>query len=191
MPKGIYVRNKDITPWNKGKSGYKTKPASEERKKKISSANKGKVRTREMNEENRLRNLGKKNTPEQIQKFKEATSGKKHWNWKGGISKNKSHLKELNENWLKKNYQQKLWLNSQRRVKKLCNGGSHNLAEWENLKAQYNWTCPCCKRFEPVIVLTRDHIIPLSKGGSDNIENIQPLCKSCNCRKHDKIISKY
>jgi hypothetical protein len=32
-------------PWNKGLSGYKTQPATEERKKKISLANKGRVRT--------------------------------------------------------------------------------------------------------------------------------------------------
>lgn len=31
-------------PWNKGKSGYKTKPCSEERKNKISKANKGRKR---------------------------------------------------------------------------------------------------------------------------------------------------
>jgi len=33
---------------------------------------------------------------------------------------------------------------------------------------------------------TLDHLIPLSRGGSHGIGNLIPMCKSCNCTKHDK-----
>lgn len=67
-------------------------------------------------------------------------------------------------------------------------GSPHSKEEWENLKKEYNFTCPACLQKEPKIKLTRDHIISLSKGGSDKIENIQPLCKYCNSKKQTKNI---
>ena len=45
--------------------------------------------------------------------------------------------------------------------------------------------CPCCGKKKK---LTEDHIIPIKKNGTDYINNIQPLCQSCNSKKHIKII---
>ncbi len=77
---------------------------------------------------------------------------------------------------------------NQRRARKLAAEGSHTNEEWLVLKAFYNFKCLCCGKHEPEIHLTRDHVIPLKKGGSDSIDNIQPLCARCNSKKNNKHI---
>ena len=34
-----------------------------------------------------------------------------------------------------------------------------------------------------LILMTRDHIVPKSRGGKDEMSNYQPLCTKCNCKK--------
>jgi 5-methylcytosine-specific restriction endonuclease McrA len=41
----------------------------------------------------------------------------------------------------------------------------------------------CCLRCGETENLSRDHVIPLSLGGPNTMENLQLLCVSCNARK--------
>ena len=36
-------------------------------------------------------------------------------------------------------------------------------------------------------LMTIDHIIPKSKGGKNSIENLQPMCHTCNTKKADTL----
>lgn len=67
--------------------------------------------------------------------------------------------------------------------------GSFTLEQWQEMKQKYNYTCPCCGRKEPEIKLSIDHIIPITKNGTNWINNIQPLCRSCNSKKGNKVVS--
>lgn len=57
--------------------------------------------------------------------------------------------------------------------------------EWADLLAWYGGRCLCCGATEAV---TLDHVIPVSRGGLNVIANVQPLCRTCNCRKATRTI---
>ncbi len=77
---------------------------------------------------------------------------------------------------------------SNRRVRKAKNGGTFTSEEWKELCERYDNMCVCCRKERK---LTVDHVVPISLGGNGYIENIQPLCKSCNSRKGNRSSADY
>ena len=73
-----------------------------------------------------------------------------------------------------------------RRTRKTGAGGSFTAAEFKALIRHYGGKCLCCGRTD--VKLAADHVVPVAKGGSSNIDNIQPLCKSCNSSKGTQTI---
>lgn len=89
----------------------------------------------------------------------------------------------LAKKWRENNPGMKAVYQSKRRSRLSLKTGNHTDDQWKSLVEQYNHQClrcgsRCCK-------LTRDHVIPIIKGGSNAIDNIQPLCGHCNSAKGD------
>jgi 5-methylcytosine-specific restriction endonuclease McrA len=101
---------------------------------------------------------------------------------------NPTYSRDYNREWARANPDKRAEKDNKRRAFKMGKSGSFSSREWAELKRRYNYTCLRCGRYEPEIKLTADHIVPISKGGAGTIENIQPLCKSCNSAKYDDTI---
>lgn len=52
-------------------------------------------------------------------------------------------------------------------------------SELQALFVFYGNKCLACGSFD----ITRDHVVSVRNGGEDTLDNIQPLCKSCNSQK--------
>jgi 5-methylcytosine-specific restriction endonuclease McrA len=74
----------------------------------------------------------------------------------------------------------------ERRAARHASPGSFSAEEFEALCDAYGNKCLACGDTEAM--LEADHIVPLTRGGTDDISNVQPLCGSCNRKKFVNII---
>lgn len=112
-----------------------------------------------------------------------ANRAKRKVQGKAWRAENQERAKALKKLWLANNVLRTRCYAETRRARKLAVGGIHTPAQIKALAIRQKHKCANCKasikaRFEA------DHIVALSKGGSNDIRNIQLLCKRCNRSKH-------
>ena len=74
--------------------------------------------------------------------------------------------------------------NAKRRARRNNAQGSFTFEQWVEVVEKQGDKCVICKnKFSNELPPTIDHIVPLSKGGSNDISNIQALCGRCNSSK--------
>lgn len=117
---------------------------------------------------------------------KQINANNKRW-----VQNNPEKVKRTRENW-KTNHPGKYtekakqdW--QKRRAAKLNAPGSGVLPEeWNRIVTKFNGKCIGPGPHGGT--LSMDHIVPLSRGGADTANNIQPLCRVCNSRKGTRTI---
>jgi len=112
---------------------------------------------------------------------------------------NSKRIKQNRENWQRANPQKasqysKKWrlanpekvvatVEQYRARKMMAPGTGITERQWKKLMKKYSYLCIYCGQKKK---LTIDHVIPLSRGGRHDIDNIVPACRPCNSSKQAK-----
>lgn len=84
---------------------------------------------------------------------------------------------------------------NKKKLSKFLNNTKHRTGEedcysfedWKDAMIYFKGTCAYCGRKQSRRVkLTKEHIVPVSKGGKTARENIIPVCQKCNSSKSDE-----
>lgn len=68
------------------------------------------------------------------------------------------------------------------RLRQAREQATHTAEEWVSIVAEFDGRCVRCGVW-PDPNPCKDHILPIYCGGSDGIDNLQPLCRECNTAK--------
>lgn len=103
---------------------------------------------------------------------------------------NTEKWREQERKWIIKNREKKraAWRRWDAR-KRGSGGNGISAKDWDDIKDVWGNACAYCG--DKSSHLTQDHVIPLSRGGQDEIGNVVPACKSCNSSKGNKLLSEW
>ncbi len=97
--------------------------------------------------------------------------------------------------WMRKNIDKvkERWKNNtiRRRALKRNTDGVHTYEQFLDVCESFGWRCAYCGCELNPNTVTEDHVIPLSRGGSNDISNIVPACKFCNSSKGNKTAEEF
>ena len=100
---------------------------------------------------------------------------------------NKKYYKEYNKQWRKDNPDKVFNYHNDRRLKKENQGRGISKDQWLEMMKFFDWKCAYSGEYvNNSKIRTIDHIIPLAKGGLNEIWNCVPMIKSYNRSKHIK-----
>jgi len=92
---------------------------------------------------------------------------------------NRNRYQKMMKEWVATHREEKYTHVANRDAREKGAAGSHTPKQWLDLLASYHGKCVYCG----AQANTRDHIDPIAGGGTNDIDNIVPACKSCNTRK--------
>lgn len=72
-----------------------------------------------------------------------------------------------------------------REMRMMLAPGSHTKQDWRRVMQRDGWKCLRCGSSKH---LTKDHVVPIARGGANDASNLQTLCRSCNSWKGAKHI---
>lgn len=127
----------------------------------------------------------KENIAERVKSWREENKEERYAYNKTWYEKNKERKNALDKIWSASNLDKKAVHGRNRRSRKKLATGSHTCADIHNLFNLQRKKCAICKKS-----ISKgydvDHIVALSRGGSNDKYNLQLLCTYCNRSKHNK-----
>lgn len=103
-------------------------------------------------------------------------------NW---VKNNIEKVRETKKNWAVRHSNQNKEIKANNKAKRRGAEGNFTASQIHDLLIKQKYKCVSCK-CDITKGFHRDHIYPISSGGSNNITNIQLLCALCNARKSAK-----